>query len=276
MPRKLLSSTTLIVLACSLIAFFFRRKFIFLASSNNNNNNAKMRRLVYGIFSDHEHEAERRIIRNTWMKLPGNCDGPTTDLGACVEIKFLLSNALLDSPSIHKENSTFNDLINLNVSQSVTGRGLIAEWMIYAAETFHSADFIGKGEMTTFVLLPDLVRDIAKMPLTGLYYGNSCNFECCGKEDYCPKDYVFMSGPLYFMSLDLVQFATNPINLGITHALDSWATRGKDTIHVFNTLEDLQTGMSIRGYNRPIMHHIKFNDNIKVLRLFNVKSGFLI
>jgi hypothetical protein len=80
--------------------------------------------------------------------------------------------------------------------------------------------------MDTFVFLTDLANDIAKLPLHSLYYGKPCNFECCGGAPYCPKNFIYMAGQLYFLSLDLIYFATDLVNAMQTHSVDTWITAG--------------------------------------------------
>jgi hypothetical protein len=163
------------------------------------------------------------------MSLPGNCNGNQTTLliiGACVELKFVLGRLELDhKDTIKAENATYHDMIDLEIHENNDG-GKIGSWMNYAVKNIHHANFVGKGDMDTFIFLTDLAKDVANMPIRSLYYGKFCTYECCGGYVYCPTNYIYMAGQLYFLSLDLIHFASDLANSMQTHTLDEWVHPG--------------------------------------------------
>ncbi|KAL3900528.1 MAG: hypothetical protein SGCHY_001259 [Lobulomycetales sp.] len=233
-------------------------------------------RLVYGVFSMARLYRERAIVRDTWMKLAGTC----SDAGgarACVDVRFVLGRV---EPGlwerIRAENATHGDIVQLDIPENKDA-GKLQFWFEYASVNFADAQYIGKGDMDTFVLLHQLVDvHLSRLPVAdsvshhlpvvndeaAVYFGRIGTWDWCAGGPHCPKTFVFMLGQFYALSMPLVQYITDPVNAVRVHALDDIVSA-----------DDVQMGYWLHGYPGPITHYALLEEHQPWLHpVKNIKS----
>eukprot|EP00123_Amoebidium_parasiticum_P006776 comp17648_c0_seq1/m.17418 comp17648_c0_seq1/g.17418 ORF comp17648_c0_seq1/g.17418 comp17648_c0_seq1/m.17418 type:complete len:562 (-) comp17648_c0_seq1:666-2351(-) len=183
-------------------------------------NDSQQLRIVYGTFSMAKLYEFREVHRRTWHKFPQVCkrsfDQAETESKPCsilpVFVVGLPANEE-EAKLIAEENSTYGDLVVLNIPENMNNGKSLAWWQ-HAARAFPHATHVAKGDMDTFIWAGDFVKELASLPSWQLYYGRSNTFSICGCVRKCPKDFTYVSGQMILMSTDLVQWVgdeSNPI-----------------------------------------------------------------
>lgn len=210
--------------------------------------------LIYGVFTIPELHKERDVHRATWMQSPIVCGNLTySNAGGCpIRVYFLTGSLPVElKPQIDRENATWGNLIELNITEN-TNRGKAFEWLRFAAARFPNARFIGKGDMDTFVYPKELLAGIRDVPVgaRNVYAGIAYDYYICAglggwqshpRIDECPKGWVFMQGGLYFLSQNLVQW------LGRT---DNAIVRANELFG----MEDIQVGKCLHESNMRVLY----------------------
>jgi hypothetical protein len=130
----------------------------------------------------------------------------------CIEVVYVIGakkwKSGAERASVLEEQKTYGDLVLLDIKENMNN-GKSHDWLKYAAAHFPKAWLIGKGDMDTYIHLPNLFDQLkTRVPMTrNLYYGMDC------MDNRLPDDGVYtnqnanMCGSLYFLGTDLIKCA---------------------------------------------------------------------
>jgi hypothetical protein len=161
-----------------------------------------------------------------------------------ISLVFVLGRVLgADRDTIDREQSLHADLVQLDIEENMN-QGKTFAWFEYASIHYPNATWIGKSDMDTFVRYDMLAERLSSIPTKSLYAGIIVHHLGCNIVDgrsVCVNGWVFMSGQLYFVSVDLVQWIASPEN----------AITRKNV----NGLEDVLTGKWLHESGIDMSYH---------------------
>lgn len=169
---------------------------------------ANKRQFVHGIFTIPEMKKERDVHRDTWMTSPLVCTIADETEECAMVVYFVMGTIPNGSRQlVGRENTSRADIIELDIVENMNS-GKSFEWFRFAALHFRSARFISKGDMDTIIFPREVLRSVSRISrdAQGIYGGFVVDWNMCGGGSHCPFGWIYMAGPFYFLSQDLVQW----------------------------------------------------------------------
>lgn len=225
-PRLVAWYLLMLVSVFSMTSYLFSIQARFLIDWNTANQPPSVL-YILGIFTTASLRAERIIHRETYLRSPWVCNQvrlrpPNTENNSynrsgdeCAHAYFIIGRITDEyAQAIREENATYGDILELDIDENMN-QGKTVQYFIQAAGWFPDAQFIGKSDMDTFVMVERMMTDIQDTAKGGrrVYGGRMVDYRYCGSTpNKCPIGWVYMAGECYFLSQDLVQFIAEPGN----------------------------------------------------------------
>ena len=189
--------------------------------------------VLLGVFSVLKDRATRDAIRNSFLRNSAVCNYRTPrgryrkkqGRQPCISVRFVLghdySNEAKDEALRRKEQAeNGGDLFVIPIHENMnSGKSPAFLKAVALSGLPETVAFVGKSDTDTFIWPNRIIEELLRLPppQSGIHFqiGSTIGYHRCGgrRRSFCPTDYLYMAGALYFLSRSVVHEAFTTIDV---------------------------------------------------------------